>query len=61
MSRKMARETSMQLLYQVDIGGSTPEEVINDFYENQEGLASGYFRPRVSFERHSKQYGVQAR
>lgn len=37
MSRKMARETAMKLLYQMDIGGSRPAEVINDFYENHEG------------------------
>lgn len=33
----MARETAMKLLYQMDIGGSRPAEVINDFYENHEG------------------------
>lgn len=41
MSRKMARETTMKLLYQMDIGGSTPEDTINDFYENYEGKELG--------------------
>lgn len=38
MSRKTARETAMKLLYQIDIGGSTPAEAVKDYYENYEGL-----------------------
>lgn len=37
MSRKAARETVMKLLYQMDIGGILPDEVINNFYDNYEG------------------------
>lgn len=37
MSRKTARETTMKLLYQIDISGETPVEVIENFYENFEG------------------------
>jgi transcription antitermination protein NusB len=37
MSRKMARETAMKLLYQMDIGGASPEEIIRDYNENYEG------------------------
>ena len=37
MSRKTARETTMKLLYQIDIGGETPGEAIESFYENFEG------------------------
>lgn len=37
MSRKMARETTMKLLYQMDISKSTPDEVIEDYYDNYEG------------------------
>ena len=37
MSRKTARETTMKLLYQIDISGETWVEVIQSFYENFEG------------------------
>lgn len=37
MSRKLARESAMKLLYQIDIGGAMPEEVLSAFYENYEG------------------------
>ncbi|KRQ86832.1 hypothetical protein ABG79_01323 [Caloramator mitchellensis] len=36
MSRKNAREKAMTLLYQMEISQSSAEEVINDFYENNE-------------------------
>ena len=36
MSRKNAREKAMTLLYQMEISQSSAEEVLNDFYENNE-------------------------
>lgn len=36
MSRTVARETTMKLLYQIDISGSSPEETLRVFYENRE-------------------------
>jgi transcription antitermination protein NusB len=37
MSRTVAREMAMKLLYQIDIGKCEPMEAIHDFYENHEG------------------------
>jgi N utilization substance protein B len=37
MSRTVAREMAMKLLYQIDIGKCEPKEAIYDFYENHEG------------------------
>jgi transcription antitermination protein NusB len=36
MSRTVAREMVMKLLYQIDIGKCEPGEAISDFYENHE-------------------------
>jgi transcription antitermination protein NusB len=41
MSRKIARETAMKLIYQMDIGGASPEEIMRDFDENYEGKELG--------------------
>jgi transcription antitermination protein NusB len=41
MSRTVAREMVMKLLYQIDIGKCEPSEVIHDFYENYEGKELG--------------------
>ena len=41
MSRTVAREMAMKLLYQIDIGKCEPNEAINDFYENHEGKELG--------------------
>ena len=37
MSRKLARESAMKLLFQIDLGGMVPSEAMDAFYENYEG------------------------
>ena len=36
MSRKVARESAMKLIYQMDINSQSPEELLESFYENEE-------------------------
>lgn len=36
MSRKLAREAAMKLVYQMDINGAESQEVLDSFFENSE-------------------------
>lgn len=36
MSRKLARETAMTLIYQMDVNGSKAKEVLESFFDNTE-------------------------